>query len=379
VIFRIVVWWSLFTALTGSVQTIAGIFTTAASPVALLGTLIVIRFLFGVGEAGAYPNIARAVGRWFPFRERATAQGAIWMSSRIGGAISPAVMGQLIALPWPLGGWQGAFLTLGLAGVLWAGAFFLWFRDRPEEMPAANPAECELIRSGSAGPGSIYDDSHAPGVPWKTVLCSPNLLAVYGAAFCVSFSWYFYVTFFPKYLKGTFGRSLQESEWLSGLPLLAGGLACLTGGRLSDLLIHWTGSKRWGRSLLGIAGFGLAGGCALLLSQPFLTYGQAVALSCLAVALQDLAVPCIWSLPTDVGGRYAGTVAGCMNTVGAIGGAVASPLTSWVAGKDARWDLVFLMFAVSYVIGALMWVRIDAGESIFGGGTGSGRRPAGAG
>src|SRR5204863_5314736 len=149
VIFRIVLCWSLFTAATGGVKWIAGLFFSKPGPEQWLMTLIAVRFLFGVGEAGAYPNIARALGRWFPFRERARAQSFVWFSSRIGGALAPAIIGGMMLMA---GGWQRAFSILAAIGVVWAVLFFVWFRDRPEDHPKVNEEERELIRGEETKP-----------------------------------------------------------------------------------------------------------------------------------------------------------------------------------------------------------------------------------
>jgi MFS family permease len=201
-------------------------------------------------------------------------------------------------------------------------------------------------------------------VTWKQFVGSTNLLAIYLASFCVSFSFYFYVTFLPKYLKEQFNVDYAQSEIMSGLPLLVGGLACLGGGRLSDWLIQRTGSKRWGRSLLGIVGFGGAGLCALVVAGLDSAW-PAILLMCVAFGFQDVAIPGIWSLPADVGGRYAGTLGGCMNTVGAIGGML-SPLVAARLSSDFGWNAVFLVYGGMYLLGALAWVRIDAAKTIWG-------------
>jgi ACS family glucarate transporter-like MFS transporter len=366
VICRIVIWWSLFTALTGSVRAVVGWFTSSPEPWMLTGAMVLVRFLFGAGEAGAYPNISRALGRWFPFQQRGVAQGAIWLSSRIGGAVAPATIGLLMAVS---GGWEAAFWVLGVAGIIWAIVFTLWFRNRPEEMPSANALECRLIR-GDVAAGSIYDDHHQAGMPWLRLL-SPNLVAVYLAAASVSFCWYFNITFLPRYLKDRHALDYGDSELLSGLPLLAGGVACLLGGALSDYLVRRLGSKRWGRSLPGFLGFLLAGATALLI--PGLEgYGVAVATLCTVCFFQDLAVPCIWSLPADIGGRYAGTVGGFMNSVGAIGGALSAPFVAHLQGGEGGWDTVFYVFAAVYGFGALLWLVIDAGRGMI---TEPGRNP----
>ena len=358
VIFRIVLWWSLFTAATGGVKWITGLFATRAGPEQWVMVLVAIRFLFGVGEAGAYPNIARSLGRWFPFRERATAQSFIWLCSRLGGAFAPAIIGGLMLLG---GDWQRAFWILGAVGVVWAILFFIWFRDRPEDKPQVNGVERELIRGGATEAGSIYDDASASNFRWAC-LFSPNVLALCLASFCVSFCFYFYITFLPKYLKEQFQVDYAQSQFISGLPLLLGGFACLAGGFLSDYAIRKTGSKRWGRSMIPIAGWTLAGLCAFAVSQ--LNSAAAVmTLIVVAFAFQDLGVPSMWSVPADIGGRFAGTVGGWMNSAGAVGGML-SPLVAAQVSIVHGWNAAFMVFGTVYLLGALAWLRVDASRFI---------------
>ena len=358
VIFRIVLWWSLFTAATGGVKWITALLALKPAPEHWLMVLVAVRFLFGVGEAGAYPNIARALGRWFPFRERATAQSFIWLSSRLGGAFAPTIIGGLMLLG---GGWQPAFWILGLAGMVWATFFLIWFRDRPEDKPQVNAAERELIRAGETTVGTIYDDTSAASFRWISLI-SPNVLAICLASFCVSFSFYFYITFLPKYLKDQFHVDYAQSQFISGLPLLLGGFACLAGGFLSDYAIRKTGSKRWGRSLVPIAAWTAAGLCAFAVSQ-FHSAAAVIALIIVAFAFQDLGVPSMWSLPTDIGGRFAGTLGGWMNSAGAVGGML-SPLVAAKVSIAHGWNATFMVFGAIYLLGALAWLRVDAGSPI---------------
>src|SRR5512137_646667 len=123
VLMRIVLWWSAFTSLTGA----------ATSYIHLL----VCRFLFGAGEAGAYPNSSCAIAQWFPFAERARAQGGVWMASRLGGAIAPLIVVPLQAQL----GWRNVFYIFGAIGVVWAAGWYLWFRDRPEQKRGVNASE----------------------------------------------------------------------------------------------------------------------------------------------------------------------------------------------------------------------------------------------
>ena len=358
VIFRIVLCWSLFTALTGSVKPISRLFSSNPGPEQWLIVMIAIRFLFGAGEAGAYPNIARALGRWFPFRERATAQSFIWLSSRWGGAFAPAIIGGLMLLG---GGWERAFWILGLAGILWAFLFYAWFRDRPEDKPQVSDSERNLIRTDATASGSIYDDSPAVRMRWSSLL-SPNVLALCVASFSVSFCFYFYITFLPKYLKDQFQVDYAQSQFISGLPMLLGGLACLAGGFLSDRLIRSTRSKRWGRSIMPIAGWSAAGVCAFIVPQLDTATAVMIALV-LGFIFQDLGVPSMWSLPTDIGGRFAGTVGGWMNMAGCLGGML-SPLVAAKMSIAYGWNSTFLIFGSIYFLGAIAWLRVDASKPI---------------
>lgn len=389
VITRIVIWWSLFTALTGSVRFIGGWISSNPGPELLLVIMLVVRFLFGLGEAGAFPNIARALGRWFPYEERARAQGFIWMSSRIGGAMGPLVVGWLMGAT---GSWERAFWCLGGVGIVWATVFALWYRDRPEDMAGTSDAEKAWIRGARAGspgggPGrgdgsdgesdgdgespaggegadSIYDDAEVASPPWARLILWPNALAIYLASAGVSFSFYFFLTFLPRYLKEAHGKAFADSEIMSGLPLFIGAIACLIGGRLSDLLVLRLRSRRWGRALPGCVGFTLAGLCMLAaLGAP--GPWTAVTLFSAAFFFQDLGVPCLWSLPADVGGRHAGVLAGCMNSVGAVGGVLSPLAAAWIRShSEHAWGAVIVTYAAAYLLAGLAWLAIDASRAI---------------
>jgi ACS family glucarate transporter-like MFS transporter len=376
VITRIVIWWSIFTFLTGSVLSIGGLFSRDPSPELLLGIMIAVRFLFGLGEAGAFPNIARALGRWFPYHERARAQGLIWMSSRLGGALGPLVLGVLIQ--WT-GGWEAAFWCLGGVGCVWALWFCRWYRDRPEDMPGTSDAERAWIRgeghvgetasegktpSESEGADTIYDDRPDATMPWLRLIIWPNVLAMYVASAGVSFSFYFFLTFLPRYLEDVHGVAAADSELMCGLPLFAGGIACLVGGRLSDAIAAALGSRRWARALPGLIGFSCAG-IAMLATTSATGPWTAVALLTAAFFFQDIGVPCIWSLPADIGGRHAGVLAGAMNSIGAVGGALSPLVAAWIRQDgESGWDAVLILSGAVYIVAGLAWLAIDASKRL---------------
>jgi MFS family permease len=359
VLTRIVIAWSIFTALTGSVLALGRWLSADPTPGLLLALMVTVRFLFGLGEAGAFPNVARALGRWFPLRERAAAQGTIWLASRFGGAVAPMGIGALMRLT---GSWQAAFWVLGGIGVLWAFAFARWFRDRPEDNPNVNELERQRIRSETEHAGSIYSDAPAGMVRWRRLVTSPGLLALYAVSFCMSFCWYFFVTFLPRYLMERHGIDYQQSEFVSGLPLLCGGVACLLGGVISDRLVRRWNNRRWGRSLPGVLGCALAG-VAVVVATQVRTPWACLALICFAAACQDFSLPCMWSVPIDVSGRQAGLVGGAMNSVGCLGGML-SPLVAAKLSGTSGWSEVFVVFGVTYAAGALAWACVDASKPV---------------
>lgn len=373
VLARIVLCWSLFTALTGCIVPFS--YDTGLSlslsdytlPLVFnsLVLMVLIRFLFGIGEAGAYPNLARVVGDWFPFHERGRAQGAIWMSARFGGAIAPLVIGSLTLNL----GWQRAFWVLGLVGVVWTVFFLVWFRDRPELHPACNSSELALIQAGR--PPLEHDTGHAwPGV--ATLARSVTIWAMCSASFWVCFGWYFYPTWQPAFYKEVFGvePTGRLAEVLTGLPFLCGASGCMIGGRLSDYLVVRTGSRRWGRALPGLIGFSSAGVCVL--ATGFVAeWWQAVTLLCLAFFLNDLAIPVMWATCADIGGRYVGSVSGLMNMIGALG-AILSPILipnvkDWLPADYPAtlcWRIIFTGLAGAWFLAALAWLFIDASKRL---------------
>jgi sugar phosphate permease len=156
------------------------------------GYLLVVRFLFGMFQAGGFPVLGRVMADWMPTTERGFAQGSIWMFSRWGGALIPFLLAWLFAA---CGGWPVPFVLIAVLGVLWCGAFWPWFRNRPAEMPLVNRGERKLIEAGRpADPGP-------PGpVPWARMLGSRSvwsLCLMYGFT---GFAGNFFTSMLPLYL-----------------------------------------------------------------------------------------------------------------------------------------------------------------------------------
>ena len=243
---RIVSWWSIFTVLTGVVGLRWGAYTVGG-----LSSLIALRFLFGAGEAGAYPNITRVIHNWFPAERWETAQGLIFMSGRLAGGLTPLLWAVLVAgtakTP-PLLHWRGAFCVFGVIGLLWCFAFSRWFRNRPDEHPDVNAAERELIGSLAEAP------AHSHAVPWLSLLTNRSLLALCVMYSLINYGWYFNITYLSGYLKVRY--HIADSDlWgaiYKGAPLWVGAVGCVLGGVLVNAASRWLGSRRRGRQIVCI-------------------------------------------------------------------------------------------------------------------------------
>lgn len=355
VLTRIVVWWSFFTALTGAA---AG-----------LTMLLIVRFLFGAGEAGALPNSARVLKEWFPESNRGRAQGVITTAMMIGGAAAPLASQQLInAL-----GWRWTFVVFGLIGLAWAIAFYAWFRDDPAEHPATNEAERRLILAGrvarSKGHGGDLT-AHGP-IPWDLVFRNPNVWLLGGAMMTMSAVYYMLISWYPKYLQAARGASPDQSSWLASMVLGAGAFGCFFGGWLTDWLVLKTGNRRWGRTLQSVAGAGIAatGILASLFTDNTALASVFVAIACLGVQIQ---VPAWWASATQVSGVHLGALFGLMNMIGALGaicsqlflGSFADMMKGWGYTGRGQWDPGFFVYVVVALVGMTLWALIDPMKTV---------------
>lgn len=332
VLARVVGWWSLFTALTGAV--------TGFLP------LLVVRFLFGAGEAGAFPNASIVVARWFTAAQRATISGVNLMAGQMGGALAP-----LLVLPiqqrW---GWRASFVIFGGVGVLWVAAWLVYYRDTPDDHDVATPSVAAAVER----------TTHAV-FPWREAFRSRTVLAVLLLAACYIYVYSFFQTWFHTFLVK--GRGFGEGAlWLSALPYLVAVLSNLAGGWTSDALTkHW-GSGR-GRRVVGVASLTVAAGAvtaAYVARDPYWTLGW-LSLCYGAITFQQ---PGVFGVCLDVGQGHAGAVVGLMNTASQSGGFVGSVAYGYIVSRAGNYDAPFVPMAIVLAIGALAWTAVDASQPI---------------
>ena len=343
VLTRIVVWWSVFTMTTGLAQGFR--------------SLLAIRFLFGAGEAGAFPNVARSLSRWFPLRERGRANGIALLGSRVGGMLS-VPLALLVINAW---GWRVSFVLFGLTGIVWAIAWQRWYRDRPEDHPAMTASELLWIQQDLGAEALAAKAAGAPPpptpVPWRVLFTTRNLYAICAMYFAFGYGLYFYFTWLPTYLIEELGFSPLAGGALAALPFFLAGLADVAGGWLTDRLSHDFGLKV-GRCYLGFAAFFT---CGVLLYISTLAGGpvaKAVLLA-LALASADFGLSAAWAVSLDIAPDHGGVMTGWMNTFGNLGGLFGPIVVGYAIDRWQSWTIPFYIAAAIYVAGAVAWLVID--------------------
>ncbi len=337
VLTRISLWWSAFTALTGACTG--------------LWMLVGVRFLFGAGEAGAFPNVARVMSRWFPDHERGRAQGVLLAASQVGGALAPFLAALLIKEI----GWRWTFVAFGSVGAVWAAGFYFWFRDDPADHQAANSAEVAYI-----GRGASASNVHSK-IPWALVAGNPSIWFLSLIMACGSFNSYIYFSWFPKYLKSGRGvADVTEAGLMASMVLAFSAAGTLAGGFLLDWFASRGGIGR--KRLLGGCSFFLASamlGCGLLSGDPWLATFFA-ALSCFATQATQ---PLWWTCSIGISGKHIGALFGLMNSVGVFGamssqylvGKLADVLGARGFTGRAQWDPIFYINMGVLVAAGLLW------------------------
>jgi sugar phosphate permease len=339
---RIVLWWSIFTALTAAATGFA--------------SLILVRFLFGAGEAGAFPNIARSISRWFPASHQGRALSVAFVGNAIGAAISTPLVFELVKHQ----GWRLPFVEFGAVGVVWALVWYWWFRDRPEDHKAVNAEELRFIRSDDVDADQL---GHTRHVPWGVLLRSANLAFICGMYFAYGYALYFYITWLPTYLLKARGFSETYAGLFSALPWLASAGGFWLGGLLTDWLVRRTGSLKIARCGIGAVGLITS---AMALVAVVRTEDRVVAASLIALAAfcQMMTGSAAWSVCLDVGRRNAGVVTGIMNMVGNIGGTIAPVVVGYAVERRGSWNIPFYVTAGVLTIGVVMWMLIDPRRSV---------------
>lgn len=337
----IVSFWSLMTALTGMAWNYA--------------SLLLSRFLFGAGEAGAFPGMSRAIYSWIPQNERGTIIGINFSGSRLGAAFALPLVAWLIDAY----GWRNSFYMLGMIGVVWAGAWYWLFRNRPEELESISEEERAYILLHRQE--KVAEEPAGEGTTIKTLLSNPNMWSAIGQYFASNFTFFFALSWLFPYLKNRYQLEAVETGWYTVAPFVAGAIGNWVGGGLIDR-IYRSGRWTYSRQLPAIIGFVLASGglLACLYADDPLT---AVLFFSVAIFGADMTLPPSWALCVDIGKADAGKASGLMNMAGNLGSFLTALAFPYLVDWTGSTDYFFYVAAGLNALSVLLWLRVkDLGE-----------------
>lgn len=334
----VVLWWSTFTAATAM--------TWSA------GSMMVCRFLFGMGEAGAFPIATRSLSRWMLPSERGWAQGVTHAGARLGGAVTPVFVALLIVQF----GWRMPFLAFAVLGVAWAALWFWYYRDTPREHASVNAAELEMIE-GALGAGRAR-----VSVPWRHLLANSQLWVLSAMYFCYAYCINIFLTWFPKYLHDARGFDIALMGLFASMPLMAGVVGDLLGGWFSDLLVKRGAGLKMARRSVAVVGF-LTAAVMIPLAAAADGHVASILFFCVALFGLELTVGVSWAVTLDIGGEYAGSVSAVMNTLGNSGAAVAAAVTGYIVTMSG-WFSAFAVLSALCLIAAALFLKIDASRKL---------------
>jgi MFS transporter, ACS family, glucarate transporter len=323
---QVVLLWSLFTALTGAAWN--------------LTSLLVIRFVFGAGEAGCFPNLTRMLSAWLPLSERIRAQALMWAFGRWGGALAPPIAFFAISQL----GWRLGFVALAMLGVVWIAVFLPWFRNDPAQHKSVNAAELAMLEDSRA----LVLHDH--GMPWYRLLMQRDIFFLGLQYFGFSYTWYFYVTWLPTWLQRVHGLTKLETAGYAMLPLLLGGVGSIVSG-----LLPLSVPRKW----VAVGGF-CGTGILILIIPSVPDVKLAMALMALASFSSDLTMPISWNTCVEIGKQYTATVASTMNMLGNLAGFVAPLLGGIILDHtNHNWNMVLYTMGGAAFVSAACWLFLE--------------------
>jgi MFS family permease len=341
VLSRIVIWWSAFT-----------IATAAAFN---LWSMILVRFLFGAGEAGAWPMAARAFSSWIPRFERATVQGIFFAGAHLVGGLTPLLISAMLGHM----SWRMVFVVFGLVGFVWVAAWQKWFKNEPTEHPEVNANELAHIMHGRPP-----DSRHTIGREyWGRLFFSRNVVLLCLMYLSNSTIFYFCITWLPTYLRNRHGFDAATLGFLAGLPLLVSVPSDLFGGTLSDRLSDKYGLKV-GRCFLGATAYFLTAVLLFVAASATTPVVAAVSIA-IATGLTMLTLGASWSTCIEVARNHAGVVGAVMNTSGQIASLIIPLVVGYSVEWFNNWDFPIYMLACMFLGGTVCWLLIDPHQPVF--------------
>jgi ACS family glucarate transporter-like MFS transporter len=330
----IVCGWAVLTIATGSVTSFA--------------SLIVFRLLFGLAEAGVYPIATKALYGWIASSERASALGFLNAGSRLGAALGLAMASYIVL--WV--GWRACFWLLGAVALLWAGGWYIWFRDDPAEKRGISPEELRYIQSSKATESVLAKT----GGSWMQILRSASGQLLLLQYFANNFSLFVVYSWMLPYLQMRFQVPSGIAGVYAGMPIYCGVVATFAGGLTVDALFR-RGYGKWSRAIPAIAGFAVASFGQTLAGFATSTSGFVFWFGVVVFGL-DFTVSSSWAVCADLGREHTGVVSGGMNMAGAIGSFACALAFPYVLRSSGRTAAFFFVAATLDMVAVVCWLML---------------------
>jgi ACS family glucarate transporter-like MFS transporter len=315
----VVALWSAFTTLTGT----AG----------RLSWLLLMRFLFGAAEAGAFPSSARVFYNWLPDHERGIANGVLFSGALLGGGLAfPLCQWLLTAY-----GWRMAFYLLGVPGLLWAASWIIWFRDYPEAQ----------VESGAPP---------ADETPLLQVFRSWKMVKAMMQYFIGNFTFFICITWMFPYLAARYWLTPSQAARFAMVPLLSGAIANWVSGFFVDVLYR-SRLRSWSRRLPATLGFFLAASGIYAVS---IVNGPGTAVTAFAVAMfgVEMTISPSWAYCIDIGRKNSGSVSAAMNMAGSFGALASANAFPWLHRWTGDSGTYFRFAAALNILGIVCWLTM---------------------
>ena len=339
----------------GSRRIISGIVTIWSGLTAATGaawnylSMLIIRFLFGAGEAGLFPAIAKVVYNWYPIRERGIVQGINFSGSRIGAAFAMPLVAWMITEV----GWRYTFVIFGILGLVVSGLWYILFRDKPESARFIGHKEVEYIKNNRQQTSTEVKKT----LSLRLLIKSGTIWKIMIQYICSNFTFYFSITWMYTYILERFNLGVVETGFYTSIPLIAGAAGNWLGGSLVDA-IYRRGNWKLSRRVPAVIGFALSATGMIMVTQ-VMSPGLSVIFMSLAVFGADMTLSPSWAFCIDVGKEDAGVVSGTMNMAGNLGAFVTIIAFPYFFKWTNRYEPFFIVCSILSMVAIVLWFSLN--------------------
>lgn len=325
--------WSIFCGLT------AGVFS--------MGSLLIVRVIFGAGEGPYATCTNKILNGWFEHNRQTTAVGFANAGQQFGGAIAGPIVG-ILALHF---GWRVSFIAIALMGLVWVAIWAATVTDRPGEHDVESRIPEIAARHAALDGGA--GNATEPVTPLMTYLRNPQILATSFAFFGYAYILYFFLSWFPSYLTMERHLSIASMSFVSVIPWTFGVIGVALGGWVSDLLFRATGNALLARKLVIVVSLIVAAVCVAIAGNSS-SVSIAVAMMAITVFFMNMTLGVYWGIILDiVEPARMGGVGGFMHFVANTAGILAPAITGFLVQWTKLFQSAFVLSGCVALAGAL--------------------------